>query len=273
LWSKLPFVRGGKPEIIEPAELSGDLYITGKSKGNKRVPAVYKISARNAKLISSLRDSRAGMVIDIDVDEKRHRLYLLNEFGKKLFVYDSRTMKQIEELNFNKSKFLSWPYAVETDSKTGVVYVSSFLAGNRLYRIDPATKKVIHRFLPSMGLAVDERRGLIYAARPILSRIDALDASTLKTVASIPAGAAVRNIELSPGGKYLIAGEFIKGKVSIIDLDLRKIVAVMKAGKNPRGLHYNPGEKTLIVSTSEKVVSYDLATLKPDIVNKKIQKQ
>lgn len=190
------------------------------------------------------------------IDDNRNRLYAVTEFNSDFFVYDARTFRYLGNVSYSEGRpYPILPYEIQINHLTGAVYIPSYYSALRVYRCDPATGRTIsHRGGMYLGVAVDEKRNLVYAARPLAGRVDVLDGGTMKLLRTLPVGFGVRNLALSPNGNYLYATLFLSRGAAILDTGGNARPRIIRVGKDPRGIHYDPRTSSVVVSCSGQVL-------------------
>lgn len=103
-------------------------------------------------------------------------------------------------------------------------------------------------FRSPSAIAVDEARGIVYAADYTGRRVTVLDAQNSRAIADIPVWGRATALALSPDGNrlYVACGE-PRGKVSVIDTRDRLVVDTFQAGHTPTALALSRDGRTLYV--------------------------
>jgi len=248
----------GKPELFVADAARGNFFLASKSWKLKNTPNLFRLDAADGHVSGRIVSPRTGYIISAALDAKRRRLYAINEFGKTLFVFDADTMRRVKEIRFERAARPVWPYKVAVDERSGRVFISGDLLSSRLWAVSPESGKVrVRGGFAGMGLAVDGRRGLLYVARPLAGRVDAVDMGSLKTVAAMRAGAGTRELCIDERRGLLFAGDFLEGTVSVFDLDSRKKTRTLRPGAFPRGMHCDAGHGILAVAAGRAAVAYE----------------
>jgi len=244
-----------KPEYFLNDTEGGVVFLTNKMRNIKGYPSVYALSRPPLRILRMLHDPQTGMVNGINMYRNGGMLLLLNEFDKRLFVYDLKSLKRIKAIKFSQSPFpKSYPAFIAVDEKKGMAYLSSSLLENRLFSINLQTGRITARnnFIGS-GVALDSGRGLAYVARPLISRVDILDSDTLRTVGGMPIEPDPRTICLDAGRNRLYVSYLFSRKIDVFDTCEKKKTAELPITFFSKWMRCYPEENLLIVSTYKTV--------------------
>ncbi len=242
-----------KPEYFTQTRNGSRIFLTNYNSNRSGRPGVIELSKPPLRILRTITDNRLGTVNGIALDEPGGRLLLINEFGRSVSVYSMETMEAMPSISLD-APLLFYPSYLTVNGRTGNAYLSDIFLSGRLYKI--GVKKGIvssRRGMPGAMMGVDESRGLLYVARPILSRVDILDGNTLKTVGTLPAGPDVRHLCLDTNRSRVYTSNFFRRTIDVIDIKSEKIIKTFKLSSAPRGMHLYSDDGVLLVSTSQSV--------------------
>lgn len=177
--------------------------------------------------------------ISLELDPATHSLIALCEAGSKLVWYDTRTLKKTYVLPLPR---FSQPGAARLDARRRRIYVSSGSIARYLYEINADTKRITRRAnvgFVTLDMALDADRRRAYLARPLPGRIDVVNLDTMRIIGSIQAGAGVRDLDIDPNRRILVAGDYIDGIARIIDLNSGLTLRRYSVGKQVRGVYHS----------------------------------
>ncbi|MFI1013646.1 endoglucanase [Streptomyces sp. NPDC020965] len=222
----------------------------------------------------ALTDNRApqatGNIKLLAVDPGADRLYLANQEGKSVTVYDTRTWKPVGAPVV--LPFLPAGLAVDTTTHTGyATYVGGVpLPGggivfrNVLNAVDGATGRLVRSLdlgstaLGSMGVTVDpgtdpkSRTG--YVANLAAGTVFTIDLRANKVSGTLTVGANPRALAYDSGSRTLYAAQTTAGTVAAVDPVKNKVIGTLETGDGPEELTLDGRTHTLFTVASGKVV-------------------
>jgi len=156
-----------------------------------------------------------------------------------------------------------WPYSVARDPLGETLFVADFASGSQLSRLDIRTGETRTRFLGpwSMGTCVSADGRSLFVARPLLRRIEELDARTLDTRGSFDVGFGARELACLPEEGLVAASDFVFGRVWLVDPARRRRTATFHAAHGIRSLAYEATDRRLFIGASDGVHAIDLAAI------------
>ncbi|HOC93906.1 MAG TPA: hypothetical protein PKH33_16280 [bacterium] len=154
-----------------------------------------------------------------------------------------------------------WIYAIERSEGPAAFYASNWFFSPFVHRVGGRklsnVKTAFNGFM-NVGMCAMPERGLLFVARPLHRRVDALDALTLERKGWIPTGFGVREIECDRKAGLLFTLAHFQGDLSVYDVDENKELAKLKVGAGARAVSYDEAGKILYVGTTTGVYAADL---------------
>lgn len=149
------------------------------------------------------------------------------------------------------------------EPRSGRVLFSNTRFGRALWALTPTSTSLepiadVGRVVS--GMALDERRGLLYLGRPLLSRIDVRDSTSLALVRQLAAPFGVREIALDPQRQIVMAGSFHEADVLVRDLG-SGAQRLLEAGGPARGVAIDPQAQRGYFTSPCGLVEIDLARI------------
>lgn len=190
------------------------------------------------KMLDVLKPTVNSSLIDILVDDTRDAIYVLSENSEIVRV--SLKTKKTKRVSL-KRHARGALYALAMNKKTRRIYVSSWLGGSviKIHADTLKVEKVKRQSLSVMGLQVDEKHNVVYAALPFSSAIVALNGNSLEEQWRYPAGLGVRDIAYLENMHMLMAGNYLRRTVDFVDLGTGKKVRSFYVGPMVRGVYYD----------------------------------
>ncbi len=183
---------------------------------------------------------------------------IAQEIINNIVVYDLKRGRRRHMTLRNGS---GWIYSIERGEKPGAFYASNWFFSPFVHRADGKNYgriKTSFNGLMNVGMCAMPERGLLFVARPLHRRVDALDALTLKRTGWIPTGFGVREMECDRKAGLLFTLAHFQGDLSVYDVDENKELAKLKVGAGARAVSYDADGKTLYVGTATGVYAADL---------------
>lgn len=198
----------------------------------------YIVSMDSLKVIKVLRPTKKSSLIGIVVDAPKKEVFILSEDFEI-----SRISLRTGKVRYAHLKDFSGgaAYSLALNKKTRMLYVSSWIGGD-LLKISADTLKplrVKRLGISVMGLDIDEKNNLVFAALPAYAKIAALDGDTLNVIQYYPAGFGVRHIAYLNDRNMLIAGNYLQRTVDFIDMLTAQKIKSFYVGPLVRGVVYD----------------------------------
>ncbi len=183
---------------------------------------------------------------------------IAQEIINNIVVYDLKRGRRRHMTLRNGS---GWIYSIERGERPGAFYASNWFFSPFVHRAEGKNygniKTAFNGFM-NVGMCAMPERGLLFVARPLHRRVDALDALTLERKGWIPTGFGVREMECDRKVGLLFTLAHFQGDLSVYDADAKKELAKMKVGAGARAVSYDEAGKVLYVGTTTGVYAADL---------------
>jgi len=201
--------------------------------------------------------------VDADLDETRNLIILADEHWPKVAIYHYPDQKLDK---YALPKFIA-PYALTIASKNGGFFVSGWFFSIYLIKGELAPDNTVKRFHSkvvgpfSMGMALDENKGLIYLAKPLIGKIDVLRIDDLSRVERISAPMWLREIALSDDGSLLFAPNYFTGEMAVIRTADARRCATYYVGSSARAVVFSAQHRALFVANTTQINELPIAKL------------
>jgi hypothetical protein len=218
-------IRAAAKDLFRPERLiahGAGLLVSNNAAGDARRPDAVLLAGADLADRKEIAFPEENRIIDIALDAAKDRLLLLDEETPRLAVWDLAAWRPVTEIRLAAGRRFN-ANAVTVDAAARRAYVCSWLQGRSLYVVDLdalALARTAPVGVSVADVAVDEARGVLYLARPLLSRIDVLDRRTFAWKASLPTVAGARKLLFLPERDLLIVASYFTGEIEAIDLQV-----------------------------------------------------
>lgn len=200
--------------------------------------------------------------IDVAIDNKKKRLWILCEGSRTIIVFDLVRKKIIKKMfTLDLGFTVGLPYSVAINEKARKIYVTHWV-GTRLLQIDADTFKLIKKKrigFSAFKVLVDEKNDLIYVARPLGSEVVVLDGGDLSIVNRFDFGKGIRDIELIEERGLLVGGGYVDGVFRIMNVNSGEVIKEYELGTLIRGTFYDKHNDVIWVASGCGIYSISLS--------------
>ncbi len=151
------------------------------------------------------------------------------------------------------------PYQVLCARRAPRCYVSGWITSRTLSAVDlaPDGSPTAWRGLAlgafSIGMALDEERGLLYVSRPFAGCVDVVDTGRWRRIGRIPAPTMVRAIAIAPELDIIFLPTYFEGVVEVRRLSTGQPLDRFRVGKFVREIIWDQDLRTLFIASADAI--------------------
>lgn len=200
--------------------------------------------------------------VDAEIDPERGIIILVGEREPDISIFNLVDNK----VRRHKLPVFMAPYAIAISRKEKAAFISGWFFSSNLIKatIDSGLNpeyffRIVGPF--SMGMAVDDVRGQLYLARPLIGKIDVFRTEDLSRVDRIDAPMWLREIALNEDKSLLFAPNYLTGEMAVIRTDDGARCASYRVGSRPRAVVYSAPHKAVLVANASHITALPLSKL------------
>jgi DNA-binding beta-propeller fold protein YncE len=175
-----------------------------------------------------------------------------------LFALSALTLSPLSQARADESvgtiDIPGFPYGVDVNQKTGMVYATNFMMEGGIFVIDGATDQMVSSIttgdLPT-GLSVDANTDLVYVADYGSSDVAVVNGSTDQMVADVYNIGYPGDVVVNPDTDRVYVGGLVDSTITVINGSTNTVASVIQESCGPvYRLAVNPATDTIYATTS-----------------------
>ncbi|WP_417252359.1 YncE family protein [Castellaniella sp.] len=226
---------------------------------SKDQPEAYLLDAQSGKKLATYKIGKVPQGVAISPDGRWGMAVAAGE--GTVSIIDLKTRKLVRTIIVGKT-----PHNIRFTRDSRIAYVT-LQGGSGVAVVDMASLKKIGEIpVPgikgphNLDLSADEKTLWV---RDFVGKVAAVDIASRKVEAVIPVGLGHGGIDVTPDGRYVVAGAIADHVVDVIDPKTKKVIKRIDVGQGPHGVRASADGRWIYASVTgtNRIAVIDVGTL------------